>query len=291
MLGIFLVNKPQGITSHDVVHRIRRILHTKRVGHAGTLDPLATGLLVVAVGPATRFLQYLPLEPKEYTGTIRFGAETNTQDADGEITRHGTLPDNLRVEAASHLPSLRGLIQQIPPMFSAIKKGGQPLYALARQGKEVEREARTVHIHTFDLETQIEPGLFTFKVVCSGGTYVRTLAHDLGQKIGCGAHLASLVRTRVGKFNLEDSCEIDAVGEDNLVPLSEAIQPMPQLILNDVQNAHIRQGRAIEWDNPPQAKVVGLVDLAGDVFGVARVMESILQPEVVIPIEAAYGST
>lgn len=291
MLGVLLIDKPYGITSHDVVGVLRRKLKTKRIGHAGTLDPLATGLLVVAVGPATRFLQYLPLEPKVYEGEIQFGESRNTQDAEGEVTSTAPLPVDLPAQVSAALPPFTGLISQIPPMFSAVKKDGKPLYVLARQGQEIEREPRTVHIGAFDIDWETEePGRAGFYVSCSGGTYVRTLAHDLGAAVGCGAYLASLVRTQVGQFDLDDAAALDDVTEANLIPLKEALGPMPLLEVNGKQELAIRQGQAIGWPQPPPVRHVGLLDSRGEVFGIARVEPPYLQPEVVIPVEAAYGS-
>lgn len=291
MLGVLLIDKPLGITSHDVVAVLRRRLKTKRVGHAGTLDPLATGLLVVAIGPATRFLQYLPLEPKVYRGHIQFGEARNTQDAEGEVTESHPVPGDLPAQVSGALEGFRGLISQIPPMFSAVKKNGQPLYVLARQGQEIEREPRRVHISSFDLDWEAaELGRVPFEVVCSGGTYVRTLVHDLGQAVGCGAYLASLCRTSVGRFDLGSSVSLEDASEGDLIPLREALPPMPLLELNATQQLAIRQGQVVGWQNPPGARHVGLVDGAGEVFGVARVEDPYLQPEVVIPVEAAYGS-
>lgn len=289
MLGILIVDKPLGISSHDVVNSVRRKLGTKRVGHAGTLDPLATGVLVVAVGPATRFLQYLPLEPKIYEGEIQFGIETTTQDAEGEVVREAPLPQDLASALDAVLPSFLGTIEQLPPMFSAVKRDGQPLYKLARQGQEIERTPRRVHIVEFQLGEPVD-GVVPFRVVCSGGTYVRTLAHDLGQAVGCGAHLKSLVRTGVGKYRLADAVPLEAVSRSGLIPLNEALPPMPILTLDEAQVLRIRMGQAIPWPESPPESNVAVADPAGNVIGIARVSPPFLQPEVVIPVEATYGA-
>lgn len=289
MLGILIVDKPLGISSHDVVNSVRRKLGTKRVGHAGTLDPLASGVLVVAVGPATRFLQYLPLEPKIYEGEIQFGIETTTQDAEGEVVREAPLPQDLASALDAVLPSFLGTIEQLPPMFSAVKRDGQPLYKLARQGQEIERTPRRVHIVEFQLGVPAY-GVVPFRVVCSGGTYVRTLAHDLGQAVGCGAHLKSLVRTGVGKYRLADAVPLDAVSASGLIPLNEALPPMPILTLDEAQVLRIRMGQAIPWPESPPESNVAVADPAGNVIGIARVSPPFLQPEVVIPVEATYGA-
>lgn len=283
MLGVVLIDKPLGITSHDVIARLRRRFNTRRIGHAGTLDPLATGLLVVAVGPATRFLQYLPLEPKEYVGVIRFGIETTTQDAEGEVVAEKLVPKDLLFEVDYAMPEFKGSIQQIPPMYSAVKKEGKPLYTYARRGEAVEREPRSVFISEVEVLDQHGNDV-EIRVVCSGGTYMRTYAHDLGQRLGCGAHLASLRRTRVGKFEIEDSVSLEEVSEDDLWPLAEALPPTPLVSLTHRQVESIRQGQSIGYSRAPGGVVCGLVGPDGEVVGMARIHGQELQPEVVIPL-------
>ncbi len=290
MLGILLVQKPIGITSHDVVNSIRRKFGTKRVGHAGTLDPLATGLLVVAVGPATRFLQYLPLEPKEYVGRVTFGYGTSTYDGEGVPSEVRPVPEDLGAAIEAQLPNFRGLIQQLPPMYSAVKVGGKPLYEYARNGQELKREPRTVHITHFEVE-EIDGNTATCRVICSGGTYIRSLANDLGDSVGCGAYLSSLVRTRVGRFALEQGVPLDEVSKADLLPLDEALPPMPLVQLDEGQVAQIREGRTIGLLDPPDNYLVGLLEPNGKVFSVARVEGNLLQPECVIPAEAIYETS
>lgn len=283
MLGVVLIDKPLGITSHDVIARLRRRFNTRRIGHAGTLDPLATGLLVVAVGPATRFLQYLPLEPKEYVGVIRFGIETTTQDAEGEVVAQKPVPKDLLFEVDYAMPEFKGSIQQIPPMYSAVKKEGKPLYTYARRGEAVEREPRSVFISEVEVLGQ-DGNDVEIRVVCSGGTYMRTYAHDLGQRLGCGAHLASLRRTRVGKFEIEDAVSLEEVSEDDVWPLAEALPPTPLVSLTHRQVESIRQGQSIGYSRAPGGVVCGLVGPDGEVVGMARIHGQELQPEVVIPL-------
>jgi len=285
MLGILLIDKPLGITSHDVIARLRRRLQTKRIGHAGTLDPLATGLLVVAVGPATRFLQYLPLEPKEYVGTVKFGIETTTQDAEGEMVAEKPVPSNLMFEIDYALPQFKGAISQIPPLYSAVKKEGKPLYVYARRGEDVEREPRNVFISEVELLEQ-NGNEVDVRVVCSGGTYMRTWAHDLGQQLGCGAHLSALRRTKVGKFSIEDAIQLEDASEDDLWPLSEALPPVSLVQLNSHQVHAVRHGQAIGSPHPPAGLYCGLLDPQGNVVGMARVDGPMLQPECVIPADA-----
>lgn len=288
MLGILLIDKPIGITSHDVVSRMRKRFDTRRIGHAGTLDPLATGLLVIAVGPATRFLQYLDLEPKEYFATYRFGIETNTFDAEGEIVSEKQVPGDIEQRINEQLPQFREEIKQLPPMFSAVKKEGRPLYTYARKGETVERQTREVFIQQYELLEATERDA-TFHIVCSGGTYVRTLAHDLGQAVGCGAHVSKLRRTQVGRFHIDQAVEIDGAGPQRLIPLAQALDPMPVVTLNPGQFKLVQNGNFIKVDVAPTGPFAALADEEGNVVSVARVQHNELHPECVIPMEALYG--
>ena len=289
MLGICLVHKPRGMTSHDVVNRLRRALHTKRIGHAGTLDPLASGLLVVAVGPATRFLQYLSLEPKVYIADIRFGEETASYDAEGEIINRRDVPADYIDQFHALIPSFLGLQIQVPPMFSAVKLNGQPLYKLARQGIEVERRERTIHISELSFLEATYPEIKA-KVVCSGGTYIRTLAHDIGNRIGCGAHLSGLVRTSVGRFKLEEACSLDELSMDKLMPLEVALDPLPFRQLNYSELERVRNGGTIPLRIETELEYAVLLDLEGKVVSVAKVQGDFLHPECVIPAEVSLSS-
>ena len=285
MLGILLIDKPGGITSHDVVSRVRKRLDTRRVGHSGTLDPLATGLLVVAVGPATRFLRYLQQEPKEYVCTFRFGVETDTFDADGGTVGESEVPEGLAVRIGAELPSFLGEIEQTPPMFSAVKRAGTPLYVYARKGEEVERKSRKVFITEFRL-LDIEGPDAQFRIVCSRGTYVRTLAQDLGAKVGCGAHVAAIRRTRVGRFLIEDAATLDDACASDLVPLSEALEPMPMVQLTDGQVQLVQNGGYVRRDGLPSEPTAALTDSDGNVVCIARVLDNEAHPKCVIPKEA-----
>lgn len=288
MLGILLIDKPLRISSHDVVNDVRRRFGTKRVGHAGTLDPLASGLLIVAVGPATRFLQYLPLEPKVYIADIVFGRSTTTYDAEGELSEPKPLPDDLLGVVEATLPGFRGLIQQLPPIYSAVKVGGKPLYSYARTGKDVERVARTVHISEFEIHSSTKDSIKA-RIVCSGGTYIRSLANDLGETIGCGAYLSGLVRTEVGRFDLTQATPLDRITPSLLMPLKEALPPMPLIQLDEVQTSLIREGRPIALTEPPINNLAGLLEPNGMIFSVARIVGNLLQPECVIPSGVPHG--
>lgn len=209
--GILLVDKPADHTSHDVIARLRGKLRMKRIGHAGTLDPMATGLLVVLVGKATSVSQYLISLDKEYTGTIKLGVTTNSQDADGEVlVTRPVSPSLTEAEVLAAIKTMLGDQYQMPPMFSAIKIDGVPLYKLARKGEEIVREPRFIRVASWDL-TRFAPPELDFCVRCTKGTYVRTLAHDLGEKLGCGAHLSALRRTGTDKLTLERALTIDQI--------------------------------------------------------------------------------
>ncbi|MDD5350749.1 MAG: tRNA pseudouridine(55) synthase TruB [Chthoniobacteraceae bacterium] len=206
--GVLIVDKAPGMTSHDVVAIVRRALDTKKVGHCGTLDPLATGLLIVVIGRGTKIQDLLMSEDKEYAGTLKLGEVTSSQDADGDILETRPVPEltSERIEAA--FAKFDGDFYQMPPMVSAIKKDGVPLYKLARQGKTVEREPRFVHIFAHEIKNVALPEV-EFRVVCSKGFYVRTYASDIGTDLGCGAHLKALRRTKSGKFTLEHAVTVE----------------------------------------------------------------------------------
>ena len=228
--GAILVDKPAGPTSHDVVDAIRRRFQIKKVGHCGTLDPNATGLLIIVLGRGTKLSERLMGDDKVYEGTIKFGESTDSYDSDGELT--GSLPvmpmtlDELNTEAAAYI----GDQMQVPPMVSAIKKGGVPLYKLARQGIEVEREPRLIHIYNFRFTDYTEP-LGRFRVACTKGTYIRSLAHDLGQKLGCGAHLTTLRRSASGKFDVADALPLDAILKLTSSELEKRVLPFLKLMV------------------------------------------------------------
>jgi tRNA pseudouridine55 synthase len=226
--GAILIDKPTGPTSHDVVDAIRRRFQIKKVGHCGTLDPNATGLLIIVLGRGTKLSEKLMGDDKVYEGAIKFGETTDSYDCDGELT--GSLPvmpmtlDQLNEEAAKFV----GDLMQVPPMVSAIKKNGVPLYKLARKGIEVEREPRLVHIYNFRF-TSYELPVGSFKIACTKGTYVRSIAHDLGQKLGCGAHLATLRRSVSGKFDVADATTLDAVLNLTAAELEKKVIPFLKL--------------------------------------------------------------
>ena len=229
--GAILIDKPSGPTSHDVVDAIRRKFGIKKVGHCGTLDPNATGLLIIVLDRGTKLSERLMGDDKVYEGTIKFGEETDSYDSDGELTNSMPIMpmtlDELNEEAAKFI----GDQMQIPPMVSAIKKNGVPLYKLARKGIEVEREPRLIHIYNFRFTDYAEP-LGQFRVACTKGTYIRSMAHDLGQKLGCGAHLTTLRRSASGRFDVKDAVTLDAVLKLSPAELEKRVLPFLKLAAN-----------------------------------------------------------
>lgn len=226
--GALLIDKPAGPTSHDVVDKIRRKFGIKKVGHCGTLDPNATGLLIIVLGRGTKLSERLMSDDKVYEGTIKFGEATDSYDCDGQITEIKPVPPLSLEHLNEACTPFIGDIMQTPPMVSAIKRGGVPLYKLARKGVEVEREARLVHIYNFRFTEYAEP-LGTFRLACTKGTYVRSVAHELGQKLGCGAHLTTLRRSVSGKFDVADALPLQSILDMNQAQLERRVIPFLKL--------------------------------------------------------------
>ena len=232
--GILCVDKPEGFTSFDVIAKLRGMLRTKKIGHSGTLDPMATGLLPVFVGSATRACDLLPNENKAYVATMALGAVTDTQDRTGKVLEQHPFSHISRNDVEALLPRFTGELLQIPPMYSAVKIGGQKLYDLARQGKEVERPARPIQITGLRLlEAEEREGRYRLEIHCSKGTYIRTLCHDMGAALGCGAMVTQLRRTKAGSFTLEQ-----AVTLDRLQQLVQEGKPLPFLPLEEAFRAY-----------------------------------------------------
>lgn len=224
--GVLLVDKASGMTSHDVVAIVRRRLNTKKVGHCGTLDPLATGLLLIVLGRGTKIQDLLMAEDKEYVGTMKLGETTDSQDADGQVVETKPVPEYPREQIDAAFAKFQGDFYQLPPMVSAIKKEGVPLYKLARQGKVVEREPRFVHVYAHEIQAVRLPEI-DFRVVCSKGFYVRTYAFDIGNELGCGAHLKSLRRTKSGKFTLEHAVTVNDIQTLDAATIEQRILSLP----------------------------------------------------------------
>lgn len=243
--GLVVVDKPPGITSHDVVARCRRIFGQRQVGHAGTLDPDATGVLLVGLGSGTRLLRFLSVLPKSYTGEVVLGSETTTLDAGGEVVATYDMSAVTLDDAREATVALVGEIEQLPPMVSAVKVGGRRLYEMAREGLEVERATRPVVVHRFDVDRGPEPGVLSIAVECSSGTYVRSLAADLGVALGGGAHLRALRRTAVGPFSATDARPLDAVGPDAVRPLRDAVGHLPVVTVDAATAVAVSHGSVL----------------------------------------------
>lgn len=317
MDGILVIDKPAGITSHDVVGRARKLLKTKRIGHTGTLDPFATGVMILLVGKATRLARFLDKDAKEYEALVRFGYETETGDLTGEsrITDYETRNISA-AEIERILPEFRGEILQTPPMYSAKKIAGKKLYELARKGIEIERKPVAVMIHKLELMNrgqwsvvggQFENHLdsandssasaittdYRLKVECSAGTYIRTLAEDIGRKIGVGAHLAALRRTKAGKFDLSQAVTLEnlekIVSENNLnevlISMNEAISHLPEMRLDENELQRIKNGMKINARTTfRDVQIIRLTDARDDLVavGIYDETENKIQPSLVL---------
>jgi tRNA pseudouridine55 synthase len=275
VFGFVNVNKPQGVTSHDVVAQTRRTLGLKKVGHAGTLDPMATGVLILCLGGATRLSEYVMDTTKRYRATLHLGVETDTYDADGQVVAERDASGITRKDVERLLPTFVGEIDQVPPMFSAIKQRGRKLYELARAGEVVEREARQITIHELKMIDWSSPQV-TLDVVCSPGTYIRSMAHDLGNALGVGASLAALERTASGVFTIDDSVPVDHFLNDPnwrsyIKTASEALADYYRLTLTGGAVNDIYNGRSISRtaDLPDGSLAMGY-DLGDQLLAVLR---------------------
>lgn len=297
MNGVVVIDKPQGFTSHDVVNRVRRILHEKSVGHLGTLDPMATGVLPLVVGNLTRLAQFYIGAQKTYEGVIRFGFATDTYDAEGEAT---STPQSvvLSLDQIRGLASqFCGLIEQVPPPFSAKKIHGVPAYKLARQRKEVSLEPAQVEIKELEITSVVEDRA-TFRARVASGTYLRSLAHDMGAKLGCGAHLDALRRTSVGEFLLEDAYVLEAVDaassagemETVLIHPRKLLPEFPAVTATDEAVAHIRNGRTINLPEFSRARQVRVFHGQHDLVAiVTRIAGTLFHPKIVLSVSPSQS--
>jgi tRNA pseudouridine55 synthase len=281
--GLLLIDKPSGITSHDVVDRVRRAVRTRKVGHAGTLDPLATGLLLVGVGRATRLLRFLSDLPKIYEGTALLGVETDTLDADGTVVRRSPV-DVERSSIERALSAKEGSSMQAPPAYSAVKVGGRTLHSAARSGEELHAAERPILVESFRL-TAFDPETFGFEVTCSSGTYVRVLVADVGAELGPGANLTQLRRTRIGPFSAADARPPDDPGAP--LPVERAVAHLPRLDLEPEEAIAAGHGRVLGpagIDEPYAVFAPG-----GRLIGVYRDDGAKARPEVIlaVPVDGA----
>lgn len=274
--GVLLVDKPAGMSSFDVLRELRGVFRTKKMGHAGTLDPFATGLLVVCFGDYTRFAGYLTDESKEYVAGLHLGVRTTTDDCDGDVVATTVLPSDWAARLEAAVPAFRGTIQQVPPMYSAIHVDGQRAYALARKGEEVQLEARTITVETLDIVGWTEQGASLF-VRASKGTYIRSLARDLGEVLGVGGHLDALRRVRSGGFSIDEAYslarlhEMGADSADLLLQGADALRGMPALTVNADDRRRMLFGQTAY--QPPEVAfgVYALFDEDGALLGVGEV--------------------
>lgn len=277
MDGIVNVNKPLGITSHDVVYRLRKILNTKKIGHTGTLDPEASGVLPMCIGKGTKLAEYLTASDKQYLAKLQLGAFTDTQDATGEVLE--TFDVNVTEDQIRHaVKGFIGEIQQIPPMFSAIKIGGKKLYELAREGKTVEREARKITIHNIEIKNiDLHNNTVDMLVDCSKGTYIRTLCNDIGAALDCGGHMSALCRTKSGRFQLDKAFTLEEIEEMTskedfsfLVPVGEALWEYDRIVLAERNSKRVRNGIKIHVEGLVEDHIYRVFDEKNEFLALAQ---------------------
>jgi len=297
--GLFLIDKEPDCTSHDVVQQVRRILGQRKIGHCGTLDPGATGLLVLTLGRATRLTRFLIRAPKIYEGEIRFGATTDTYDRHGEVTAEASIADLETEIVTTAMEELVGTLDQAAPPFSAKKFKGEKFYEMARRGEEVPESKKEITVYEFAATGPLQEGVLPFRLECSSGTYVRSLAHDLGQSLGCGAHLAELRRTKVGPFHVDQAvtlahlslqAESNEAPAEGWVPIDQVPLPFPELATDSQQSKRLIHGQSVLFRDleGEEGDWVKLVDRRGQLIAVGTVAERIgsgkvglVQPKIV----------
>jgi len=277
--GVLVLDKPIGLTSHDVVQIVRRGTGIRRAGHTGTLDPRASGVLVVLIGPAVRLSEYVSASDKRYQATIRLGSSTDTYDSEGSVTRTASVDDINEEQFDEILQQFVGEIEQVPPPYSAVKVKGRKAYEMAREGEEVELEPRIINVYSLEI-LEWDPPEIVIDVYCSSGTYVRSLANDLGEAIGSGAHLIGLRRTKSGRFTLRDAVPLRRLQEAfdagdwyrNLIPAAEALGDWPMIELDPDQVELVRHGHRIPAE-PEQKGMIRAVSQQGDLVALMEVDE------------------
>jgi tRNA pseudouridine55 synthase len=291
MEGVLNINKPSGVTSHDVVESVRKVLHERRIGHTGTLDPLATGVLVLCVGRATRIAQYLEAGEKEYKAIMRLGVTTDTLDAAGRILETKSYAPPERGKIVEVMQSFTGSIMQRPPAYSAVKVGGVPSYQLAREGKAQPLKPRPVKIYRIDL-TAFEDPLVSLTIRCSKGVYIRTLCAEAGDALGTGAHLAGLERTRSGRFSIDHAITLDTLREmaraghaaEAMTPIDDALADFPLVPVSESESERVLHGVQIPCPASLaniSSELVRLHSPAGRLLAVARIFSGVLKPDLV----------
>lgn len=289
MDGILLIDKPSGITSHDVVDDIRKKTGMRRIGHTGTLDPNATGLLILCLGKATKLSEYFIALDKTYEGKMRLGMVSDSHDIDGNIIKENEVGNISKKEIRKYLSNFIGEIEQIPPMVSAIKIGGKRLYKMAKEGITIEREPRKVKIHEFEIIKIDLPNIW-FRVSCSRGTYVRTLCHDFGEKIGCGAILTALKRTKIGNYTVEKAIPLESIStneevQKNLIPIEYALD-LPQVILSTSGENLFKNGNKVITEkilkiNEGTDDLVQVFNKHGVFLGIANIIRTAVGPSII----------
>lgn len=286
MNGLLVIDKPGGITSHDVVNRVRRIIREQSVGHLGTLDPMATGVLPLLLGRFTRLAQFFSTADKTYTGHIRFGFATDTYDAEGQPQGAAVTP-SLTLDQVRHAAApFRGEIEQMPPAFSAKKIGGKPAYKLAREGKPVGLKPKTIQIHEFEV-ISLEGDTASFRIQVSAGGYIRSVAHELGQALGCGAHLSSLRRTQAGAFSIEQAHTLESLAstgaEQALIHPRSLLPELPGVCGDAIALGKLRNGAQANLPEYSDAELVKVFDGQRDLVAIARrVAGTLFQPTAVL---------
>ena len=293
MFGLLNINKPLTWTSRDVVNRVQRFVRPDKAGHAGTLDPLATGILIVCVGPATRLIEYVQRQPKQYRGTFLFGRSSDTEDIQGEVRALADTPQPAREELLQVLPQFLGRIKQQPPAYSALKVNGQRAYDLARRGEAVELAPRTIEVFDLRLVGYSYPE-FVLDITCGGGTYVRSLGRDIALKLGTAAVMSGLVRTAIGPFRLAESLELPELDVNNvkseLLSPALAVHGLPTLVLTEAEQRRLVLGQNIERaDAPPESDEFAALDAHGTLLGIlTRRHDATFKPEkVFLPARSA----
>lgn len=279
--GIFLLDKPIGISSNGALQRVKRLFYAKKAGHTGSLDPLATGLLPICLGDATKFCQYLLDSDKSYEVTMKLGVRTNTSDAEGEVISTRPVKNYSIEEINTAFNNFRGDIQQIPSMFSALKHNGKPLYEYARQGITIERPSRPITIYEITV-LSVEEDLVTFVVKCSKGTYVRTIVDDIGEQLNCGAHVTALRRLSVGPYHASQMMTIEKleslIAENNfsanniLLPVDSAVHHWPAIFISQTHVFALKQGKSVMLPEAPTSGWMRFIDNNGEFFGVGEVL-------------------